>query len=77
MRPIKFVQWQSSILLGLVVAWTIGMSTYLILFGDPALVGNVTSTSTIALAFVGPEKAAAFFGPHLKRKSQTKEPQRQ
>ncbi|MFP4066207.1 MAG: hypothetical protein ACLFS5_01780 [Spirochaetaceae bacterium] len=77
MRAIKFVQWQSSILLGLTVVWTIGLSTYLILFGDPARVGDVVSASMIALAFVGPEKAAAFFGPHLKRKSQTKGPQRQ
>lgn len=65
MRAIKFVQWQSSILIGLVV-----LSGLLCLFTKVATVQEWVSFATAAALFVAPEKAVAFFGPVLKRKQQ-------
>ena len=65
MKAIKFVQWQSSILIGLVV-----LSGLACLFFDWATVGDWVSFAGIAALFVAPEKVVAFFGPALKRKQQ-------
>jgi len=67
MRPIRFIQWSSSILLVITVVWTLVMGT-ISMFIDVLVVGDVAKISGAVLLFVGPEKAAAFFGPVLKRK---------
>ena len=71
LKSIKFVQWSSSILLVITVIWTLGMGT-LSMFIDGMVVGDVVKISGAVLLFVGPEKAAAFFGPVLKRKKEEK-----
>ena len=65
MKAIKFVQWQSSILIGLVI-----LSGFICLFTKIATVSEWTSFAGIAALFVAPEKAVAFFGPVLKRKQE-------
>jgi fucose 4-O-acetylase-like acetyltransferase len=65
MKVIKFVQWQSAILIGLVTLE--GMLAIVI----PVLsVSDWVAFAPIALLFVLPETAAAFFGPVLKRKQE-------
>ena len=66
MKAIKFVQWQSSILIGLVI-----LSGFLCLFTKIATIGEWTSFAGIAALFIAPEKVAAFFGPVLKRRQET------
>ena len=63
MKAIKFVQWQSSILIGLVI-----LSGFLCLFTKVATVAEWTSFAGIAALFIAPEKVVAFFGPVLKRR---------
>ncbi len=66
MKAIKFVQWQSSILIGLVV-----LAGLLCLFTKAATVSEWVSFAGIAAMFIAPEKVVAFFGPALKRKQQS------
>jgi hypothetical protein len=67
MRVIKFVQWQSSIAIGVIVVLGI---LHLILWPDR--LQNWVQFATTSVLFVGPEKLAAFFGPVLKRKQEAK-----
>lgn len=70
MRVIKFVQWMSSIAIALIILWTVGFATWAIVTkADPTMViGAIVKVDTVLAIFVAPEKAAAFFGPVLKRK---------
>lgn len=65
MKAIKFVQWHSSILIGLVI-----LSGLICLFTKIATVGEWSSFAAIAALFIGPEKVVAFFGPVMKRKQE-------
>lgn len=65
MKAIKFVQWQSSILIGLVI-----LAGMVCLFTSLATVAEWTSFAGIAALFIAPEKVVAFFGPVLKRKQE-------
>ncbi len=65
MKAIKFVQWQSSILIGLVI-----LAGLACLFFQWATVADWVSFAGIAAMFIAPEKVVAFFGPVLKRKQQ-------
>ena len=65
MKAIKFVQWQSSILIGMVV-----VAGLVCLFTDLAEVSAWTSFGGIAALFIAPEKVVAFFGPVLKRRQE-------
>ena len=65
MKAIKFVQWQSSILIGLVI-----LSGFVCLFTNFATIGEWTSFAGIAALFIAPEKVVAFFGPVLKRRQE-------
>lgn len=65
MKAIKFVQWQSSILIGLVV-----LSGFICLFTKAATVQDWISFAGMAALFIAPEKIAAFFGPVIKRKQE-------
>lgn len=70
MKPIKFVQWSSSVAIALIVVWTISFATWgIITKDDPAtIIAGIAKIDTVLALFVAPEKAAAFFGPALKRK---------
>ena len=61
-KAIKFVQWQSSILVGVVV-----VAGLLGLLSKVYTVGEWVQFATTAALFIAPEKLAAFFGPALKR----------
>ena len=65
MKAIKFVQWQSSILIGLVI-----LSGFLCLFTKAATMSDWISFAGIAALFIAPEKVVAFFGPVLKRRQE-------
>lgn len=67
MRAIKFVQWQSSILIGAVV-----LAGLVCLFTSIATVAEWTSFAVAAAMFIAPEKVVAFFGPVLKRKQEAR-----
>ena len=67
-RVIKFVQWQSSILIGLIV-----LAGFLCLFTKIGTIGDWGTFAAIAATFVAPEKVVAFFGPVLKRKQAAKQ----
>jgi len=65
MKAIKFVQWQSSILIGLVI-----LSGFVCLFTKAATMSDWISFAGIAALFIAPEKVVAFFGPVLKRRQE-------
>jgi len=67
MRAIKFVQWQSSILIGLVV-----VAGLVSLFTSVATVAEWASFAVTAALFIAPEKVVAFFGPVVKRKQEAR-----
>ena len=67
MRAIKFVQWQSSILIGAVV-----LAGLCCLFTEMATVSEWVGFATTAALFIAPEKLAAFFGPALKRRQEAR-----
>jgi len=70
MKPIRFVQWSSSVSIALIVIWSIGFTTWgIITKEDPTkIIAGIAKIDTVLALFVAPEKAAAFFGPALKRK---------
>lgn len=68
MKAIKFVQWSSSILLVLTVLWLLVLPIIAAVFDLPLTVAEIAKIGGVVVLFVGPEKAAAFFGPVLKRK---------
>jgi len=67
MSSLKFIKWSSSILLVVSVLWLLIVGTMAI-FNDGIEVTDVTKMGGIIILFVGPEKAAAFFGPVIKRR---------
>ena len=66
MKAIKFVQWQSSILIGVVI-----LAGLACLFFKWATVSDWVTFAGIAAMFIAPEKVVAFFGPALKRRQQS------
>lgn len=67
MKVIKFVQWQSAILIGVVVLS--GLASF---FFKGLYVQDWVAFATIAILFILPQTGAAFFGPVLKRKQEVK-----
>lgn len=65
MKIIKYVQWQSAILIGIVVLS--GLTSLVLKKID---VHEWVSYATVALLFILPQTGAAFFGPVLKRKQE-------
>lgn len=70
MKSIKFIQWSSSILLVLSVLWILTMSTLSAFIVLKIGIAEIAKIGGVIILFVGPEKAAAFFGPVLKRKQE-------
>ena len=68
MKPIRFVQWSSSILLVLTVLWLLALPVIAAVLELPLTVAEIAKIGGVVVLFVGPEKLAAFFGPVLKRK---------
>lgn len=65
MKAIKFVQWQSSILIGAVV-----VAGLVCLFTKAGSMSEWATFAPIAALFIAPEKLAAFFGPVVKRRQE-------
>lgn len=65
MKVIKYVQWQSAILIGIVV-----LSGLTLLILKKIDVHEWVNYATVALLFILPETGAAFFGLMLKRKQE-------
>lgn len=68
-RAIKLAQWGSTIAIIAVVAYTLGMGTW-ILLKNPAQMGALIQQVTVLALFIAPEKLVAMFGPALKRKQE-------
>lgn len=68
MKAIKFVQWSSSILLVITVLWLLFLPVVAAVWDLEITVGEIAKIGGVVVLFIGPEKAAAFFGPVLKRK---------
>ena len=72
MKPIRFIQWSSSILLVMTVLWTIGISTVVIFTNTTVTLAEIAKIAGVVLLFVLPEKGSAFFGPVLKRRQEAR-----
>lgn len=68
--PLEFIKWSSSVLIVLIVVWSIGLATYAIFCTDDptVIISGIVKIDGIMLLFVLPEKGSAFFGGVVKRK---------
>jgi len=68
MKPIRLVQWGSSIALLVTITWILILATF-IAFGliKGITISELAQIAGVLIIFILPEKGSAFFGPVLKR----------